>query len=159
MAQNTDHIKSTYPLPVYNYRVTIQKDGDPLVMGFSEVSGLNIDYEPVVYRHGFSFVMGQKIIPGMRQAPRITMKRGIVQSSDYLYKWLDDVYNHPFASSPKRDILVDLCDETAVPLITWRVHSALPIKLTAPTFDANSNDVAIESVEFIAHRLTIEYNP
>lgn len=159
MAQNTNHIKSTYPLPVYNYRVAIQADGDPIVMGFSEVSGLNIDYEPVIYRHGFSFVMGNKIIPGMRQPTRITLKRGIVQNSNYLQKWLNDCYKRLFSVNAKRDILIDLCDETGVPIISWHVQDAMPIKLEAPTFDANSNDVAIESMEFIAHGLTIDYDP
>ncbi|MFN8459688.1 MAG: hypothetical protein U0401_34420 [Anaerolineae bacterium] len=32
MAQDKKQIKSTYPLPAYNYRVTILKDGEPLVL-------------------------------------------------------------------------------------------------------------------------------
>lgn len=159
MAQDKESIKLTYPLPAYNYRVTILKDGEPLVIGFAEVSGLSIEYEPVVYKHGLSFLMGSKIIPGMRQHMRITMKRGIVQSGDYLQKWFDNSYKDPFFSSAKRDILVDLCDETAVPVVRWRVQGALPIKLDAPTFDANTNEVAVETMEFIAHSLTVDYNP
>jgi phage tail-like protein len=159
MAQDKDSIKSAYPLPVYNYRVTILQDGASLVIGFAEVSGLSIEYEPVIYKHGLSFLIGHKIIPGMRQPTRITMKRGIVQSGDYLQKWLDNSYKDPFFTDAKRDILVDLCDETAVPIVRWQVQGALPIKVDAPTFDANSNEVAIETMEFTAHGLTVDYNP
>jgi phage tail-like protein len=159
MAQDKDSIKSAYPLPVYNYRVTILQDGASLVIGFAEVSGLSIEYEPVIYKHGLSFLLGHKIIPGMRQPTRITMKRGIVQSGDYLQKWLDNSYKEPFFTDAKRDILVDLCDETAVPIVRWQVQGALPIKVDAPTFDANSNEVAIETMEFTAHGLTVDYNP
>jgi phage tail-like protein len=159
MAQDKDSIKSAYPLPVYNYRVTILQDDASLVIGFAEVSGLSIEYEPVIYKHGLSFLIGHKIIPGMRQPTRITMKRGIVQSGDYLQKWLDNSYKEPFFTDAKRDILVDLCDETAVPIVRWQVQGALPIKVDAPTFDANSNEVAIETMEFTAHSLTVDYNP
>ena len=159
MAQNKDHIKSTYPLPAYNYRVTILKDGETLVIGFAEVSGLSVEYEPVTYKHGLSFVMGSKIIPGMRQPIRLTMQKGIVKSGDFLQSWIHNTYADPFFSSAKRDILIDLCDESGKPVIRWTVKRALPVKLDAPTFDANSNDVAIETMEVIAHDLQVDYNP
>jgi phage tail-like protein len=95
----------------------------------------------------------------MRQPTRIPLKRGIVQSGDYLQTWLDNSYKEPFFTDAKRDILVDLCDETAVPIVRWQVQGALPIKVDAPTFDANSNEVAIETMEFTAHGLTVDYNP
>jgi phage tail-like protein len=158
MAQDKAHIKSTYPLPAYNYRVTVLKDGESLVLSFAEVSGLSIQYEAVTYKHGFSFVMGDKIIPGMRQPIRLTMKRGVVKSNDFLQSWIYNTYTDPFFSSAKRDILIDLCDEAGEPVIRWKVQGALPIKLDAPTFDANTNEVAIETMEFSAHGLQVDYN-
>ncbi|MCB0207847.1 MAG: phage tail protein [Anaerolineae bacterium] len=159
MAQNKDHIKSTYPLPVYNYQVTVLKDAETLVIGFAEVSGLSVEYEPVTYKHGLSFVMGNKFIPGMRQPIRLTMKKGIVKSGDFLQSWIYNTYTDPFFSSANRDILIDLCDESGKPVIRWTVRKALPIKLDAPTFDANSNDVAIETMEVIADYLQVDYDP
>src|SRR5689334_6136391 len=97
MAEDKAQIKSTYPLPAYNYRVTILGDGTSLAISFAEVSGLNIEYEPVTYKHGMSFVMGSKIIPGMRQPLRLTMKRGVVQHNDFLYSWINSAYSNPFS--------------------------------------------------------------
>lgn len=154
MATTKSAIKSSYPLPVYNYRVTIGKD----TLGFSEVSGLSIEYEPVTYKHGMSFWMGNKIIPGMRQPSKLTLKRGIAKSSSFLASWLSDAYNNPFKIS-KKDILIDLCDETGTPVVRWTVVGALPTKLDAPTFDANSNDVAIETLELVAHEIKVDYKP
>ena len=48
MAQDKQDIKATYPLPSYNYRVTVGSD----VLSFSEVSGLSVEHEPVTYKHG-----------------------------------------------------------------------------------------------------------
>ncbi len=159
MAQYKSYIKSTYPLPSYNYRVTIFQDGEALVLGFAEVAGLTIEYEPVTYRHGLSFAMGNKIIPGMRQPIRLTMKRGIVQSNDYLANWLHRTYADPLFTSPKRDIRIDLCDESGVAVVRWTVQGALPTKLEAPTFDANSKEVAIETMELVAQALQVDYSP
>jgi phage tail-like protein len=157
MAQRKDQVKASYPLPVYNYRVTV---GDR-TLGFSEVSGLSIEYESVSYKHGFSFATGTKIIPGMRQPIKLTLKRGIVTNTkdgNFLASWIQDAYANPFKTA-KQDIVIDLCNEKGEPSVRWKVQGALPVKLDAPTFDSNSNDVAIETLELVAHDLKIEYNP
>jgi phage tail-like protein len=154
MAQDKEQIKTTYPLPAYNYRVTV---GDS-AMGFSEVSGLNIAYEPVTYKHGLSFVMGVKIIPGMRQPIKLTMKKGVVKEKDFLSKWLQEAYADPF-KAVKKDILVDLCDESGKAVIRWKVLGALPTKLDAPAFNAASNEVAVEALELVAHDIQVDYHP
>ena len=154
MSLDKDQVKAAYPLPVYNYMVTIAGSS----FGFSEVSGLNVDYEAVTYKHGFSFAMGATIIPGMRQPIRLTLKRGVSKNGDLLAKWIHDTYANPFADSTK-DILVDLCDETGKAVVRWKVQGALPVKLEAPTFDANSNEVAIETLELVAHEIQVDYHP
>ena len=154
MAQSKKQIKNTYPLPVYNYRVTIGE----LTLGFSEVSGLNVSYEPVTYKHGYSFAMGARIIPGMRQPVRLTLKRGIAKGSDFLAGWLHDVYAEPFKNK-EQDVVLDLCDETGQSVVRWTIYGAMPIKLDAPAFNASSNEVALESLELVAHEIKIDYHP
>ena len=154
MAQDIERIKATYPLPSYNYRVTI----DEVIVGFSEVSGLNVDYTPVTYKHGLSFWMGEKIIPGMRQPFKLTLKKGVVKANGFLASWIQRAYDDPF-SNPKKDILIELCDESGVAAVVWKVQGALPTKLDAPTFDANGNAVAIESMELVAHNIEVDYQP
>jgi phage tail-like protein len=154
MPLDKDQIKASYPLPVYNYRVTVGK----LTIGFSEVSGLNVDYEPVTYKHGLSFAMGVKIIPGMRQPVKLTMKKGVVKGNDFLAGWLQGAYANPFKNA-KEDILIDLCDESGQAVVRWKVQGALPVKLDAPGFDANSNEVAVETLELVAHDIQVDYHP
>lgn len=154
MAQDKDQIKKTYPLPVYNYRVTIGSSA----IGFSEVTGLNVSYDPVTYKHGFSFVTGARIIPGMRQPIKLTLRKGVITGNDFLSGWLQDTYANPFKDM-KKDILVDLCDEAGKAVIRWKVLGALPIKLDAPAFNAGGNEVAIETLELIAHDIQVDYQP
>jgi phage tail-like protein len=159
MPVDKDTIKNTYPLPAYNYRVTLMDNDDATVVGFAEVSGLSLEYEPVTYKHGLSFITGSRIIRGMRQPIRLTLRKGIVQSGDYLYRWIADTYGNAGLEGVKRDIVIDLCDEAGEPVVRWHVRGALPIKLDAPGFDASTNDVAIEAMELVAHDLSIIYNP
>ncbi|MGZ4968106.1 MAG: phage tail protein [Methylobacter sp.] len=159
MAQSTESIKSAYPLPVYNYQVTILDDGVANVLGFSEVSGLSVTYEPVTYKHGLSFLTGVQIVPGMRQPIRVTLKQGLSKNAEFLQNWFNKSYLEPGSMTIKRDIVIDLCDEKGLPVIRWKVKQALPTKLDAPTFTASSNEVAIASMELIAADLEADYHP
>lgn len=147
MATNKEHIEETYPLPVYNYLVTVE---NIQVMSFSEISGLTLDYEHILYRDGSSFFMGDKLIRAQRQPINITLRRGVAKQRVYLYDWLK--------KGDKRDVRIALCDEQGLPIVSWQVMRALPIKLDAPAFNAGTNDAAIESLDLIAHDLTITHH-
>lgn len=155
MATSTDTIKTDYPLPVYNYRVEIGSDA----VAFTEVSGLSISYETSTYKESptASGSVGPRILymPGQRNMVSITLKKGIVRTTSVatLYGWLKTVALNQIE---KKDIFIRLCNEKGEPVITWKVTNAFPVKLDAPTFDAKSNDAAIESMELKADFITIE---
>lgn len=137
------HIKQHYPLPVYNYRVTI----GTTVMSFSELSGLSLQYEPITYKHGLSWKEGAELMPGMKQPLRITLKKGLVQKGTALLEWIETIQQNKVK---KQDVLVDLCDEAGTPVVSWHIYKAFPLKLEAPSLNASANDVAIESLELMA---------
>lgn len=159
MALSKTTIKSSYPLPAYNYRVTVLGDGDATVIGFSEVSGLSVECQPVTYRHGLSFTTGVTIISGMRQTVKLTLKKGLMKNGDFLQQWITESFTNPFSATAKRDVMIDLCDESGLPVIRWKAISALPVKLDAPTFSASSNEVAISIMELNAVDLIVDYHP
>jgi len=149
MSEATTFQKANYPLPVYNFRVTV---GDTTV-SFSEVSGITLEYEIVTYKHGLSFWEGEgykkyyynKYVP-------VTLKKGTVKGTNIFSEWIQEKEN----SSRSMDI--SLCDETGTPLVSWKIGVAIPVKLQAPTFDANSNDVAIESLELMAAKISVVHH-
>lgn len=147
MATGKANIGAHYPLAVYNYRVTVDNSE---TMSFSEVSGLEIDYEHVLYRHGFSWAMGDNLIRAQRKPINVTLKRGVAKQRQYLYDWLK--------SADKKHVKIELCDENGSAIVSWDVSRALPFKLDAPTFNASSNEVAIESLNLIAHDLKLTYH-
>lgn len=154
MAVSIEDIKTQYPLPVYNYRVDIGSDA----VAFSEVSGLSISYETSTYKESpvESGKPGPRvmIMPSQSQPPTISLKKGLVPavSVKVLYDWIKGIQTNQIE---KKDISVSLCNEKGEPVVTWKVSNAFPTKLEAPTFDSNSNDVAIESMELMADGISI----
>lgn len=165
MAVSKDTIKTSYPLPVYNYRVTILSSGglggDQSVISCSEVQGLKMEVETVAYQDGLSFLSGEQVLPGRRQGVRLSIRKGVTRSGKFLSDWMGSVYPLLRSTDPqqplKRDILIDLCDEAGQALIRWMVGGAMPVSLLAPTFSADSNETAVEQLELVAHELSVEY--
>ncbi|NQY36652.1 MAG: phage tail protein [Alteromonadaceae bacterium] len=148
MATEAKFIQDNYPLPVYRFTVSI---GDE-TMSFSEVSGLDIEYQAITYKDG----LGVKHMPGQPTETNITLKRGIVRAKSQLYDWINSTSLNLI---DKRDITISLVDnEAQTILITWTIKDAFPTKLTAPTMDANSNEVAVETLELRADDVKIAFS-
>lgn len=153
MALTAAEIKTTYPLPVYNYRVEI----DSVAVAFSEVSGLSMTYGTTLYAE--SSLNGKApnwmYMPGQCNPIPLTLKKGVVTgvSVKTLYEWIGSIQLNRVQ---KKDIYIRLCDENGNAVISWKVINAFPTKLDAPSFVASSNDVAIESMELMADFIVVE---
>lgn len=168
MATQVQDIKSRYPLPAYNYRVSILPTGlasalgSATVISCTEVSGLKMEIDTVTYRHGFSFLTGMSIIPTLPKEVRLSIRKGVTKDGQYLSDWMNLSYPlllpFPLGLMRKRDLLIDLCGEDGFPLVRWTVLRAMPVKLDAPAFKADSNEVAFEQLDLIAQGLKVEYN-
>ncbi|NEQ10445.1 MAG: phage tail protein [Moorea sp. SIO4E2] len=152
MATTPEEIKNSYPIPVFHYRVTIEGDD---AHAFSEVSGLSIEYETISYRDGMSYKNGVKHMPGLSTPVNLTLQKGIVRKDSYLLEWISSVRLN---TVEKRDVRIDLLDESSEAVVSWTVIDAFPKKLDAPSFNATSNEVAIESLELMASDLKVDYS-
>ncbi len=152
MATTVDEIRNTYPIPVYYYEVTID---DMAPIAFSEVSGLSIEYDTVTYQDGMSYKEGQKHMPARSKPVNLSLKKGIVRADSQLFDWISTV---KLNTVTKKTVIISLKDEADAPVVTWKVDNAFPKKLDAPGFKADSNDVAIENLDLMADKLSIEYH-
>jgi phage tail-like protein len=156
MALSTDDIKSRYPLPSYNYKVEIAGES----IAFSQVSGLSLSFETTTYKESqtASGLVGPAIMhmPAQIGDVTVTLQKGVVRggvSLVPLYNWINQTQINQIE---KKDIFIRLMDENGAPVISWQVINAFPTSLEAPTFDSNSNDAAIESMQLKADRIRIE---
>ncbi|KAF9536455.1 hypothetical protein EC957_010885, partial [Mortierella hygrophila] len=89
-------------------------------------------------------------MPGQVQPLYITLKRCLALKNSQLYSWLTST---SLNQVDKMDISISLTDEAAKELfVTWNLNNAFPAKLSAPSFDATSNEVAFEEIGLIASR-------
>ena len=149
MSETKAFQKANYPIPAYNFRVTI--DGVP--MSFAEVSGIALEYETVTYKHGLSFWEGEGIKKYYYDKyVTLTLRKGTVRGANVLYDWIQE------KGGSARPMEISLCDEQGVPAVSWHVKKAIPTKLEAPTFDANTNDVAVERLEVLASGISVVHH-
>lgn len=154
MATSAETIRTDYPLPVYNYRVEVGGQA----IAFSEVTGLAIGYEIGTFKESPTTNQpGPRTMyfPGQRTAPTISLKKGVVKSISIkaLYGWIKTIQANQVE---KKDVFIRLCDEKGEPIISWKATNAFPTKLSAPSFDAKSNDAAIETLDLQADFISIE---
>jgi phage tail-like protein len=136
----------SYPLVAYNFRVQV----GPNTINFTEVTGIELAYQHVVYRHGLSFWEGEQISTFHFDAfAPITMKRGSILNSSptFLYDWL--------RQKESRTLEVQLCDSLGAAVLAWKIAHAIPVKLSAPTFAANTNDAVIDILEVQARGVSL----
>ncbi|MEM8962008.1 MAG: phage tail protein [Acidobacteriota bacterium] len=146
MARTPRELKRSYPLPVYNYRVVVEGE----TMSFSRVTGIKLAYDTVTYRHGLSFLEGERMQTfDFDSFFSVTFERGMALGATplVLYAWM--------RAKESRGVEVSLCDEKGESVITWKIAHAVAVKLEAPTFDASSNEVAIERLELQVRGLSI----
>lgn len=136
---------ATYYPPVgFHFRVDIDgitQDGNDI--RFQEVSGLNASVGEFPYNEG-----GENRFVH-RLADRITyekliLKRGLLVGSK-LIAWFKDAVES-FQFDPK-DVLVTLLNAEHEPLESWSFVKAYPVKWSISGFNAQQNEIVIETIE------------
>lgn len=147
MAVNEEAIASEYPIPNYRFVVSLGEDKVP----FKSVSGLDIKYDTIEYKDGIGNRYG---MPGQRQKVSITMSKGVFPGKNELYEWINTISLNRVV---KKDLMISLTDESGSTfLVTWNVQNAFPTGLTAPSFDATSNDIAVQEITLEADIVTMQ---
>ena len=144
-------MSNTYPLPKFHFSV----DWGGTNIGFSEVSGLNIENKPIEYRDGVSPEYSKIKMPRMTEFGNITFKRGVFKGDNEFYQWLDTI---SLNKVERRDLTLSLLNENHEPVVTWKIKNAFPVKVTSTDLKADGSEVAIEQLDVAHEGLTIEYN-
>ena len=132
-----------YPLSKFHFSV----EGAGERTGFTEVTGLDIQVEPIEYREGSSKEFSKVKMPGMPKYSNITLKRGTVIADSDFYRWLTNIQG---LEVERRDLTINLLNENHEPVMTWKAINSFPIKVQASDLKADGNEVAIETIE-VAH--------
>lgn len=141
-------MENQYPLAKFHFRV--EWGGERL--GFTEVTGLDMQVEAIEYRDGNSPEYSKIKMPGMHKFSNITLKRGSVAGDSDFYKWINTI---SLNQAERRDVIIKLLNERHDPVLSWKAKNTFPIKVQASDLKADGNEVAIETLELAHEGLTL----
>ncbi len=117
-----------WPLPKFRFEVK----WDSTMMHFQEVSGLDVEAQPITYRHGDSALFSTNKMPGLKKFNEIKMN-----------------------TIKRKPVTISLLDESGAPTMVWTLANAYPIKVTGTDLNAQGNEVAVETIVLSHEGLTI----
>lgn len=143
MADSLAEQVKAYPLVIHNFRVT--RGGASLRC--AKVSGLQREYKVLTYRDGLSFLDGEQAQRyNLDLYTTVTLEQGLIEGQHSLYQWLETPKQEP----NEQPMEVQLFNGQGMPVLAWRMRKTIPVKFTAPTFDAKANEVVIDVLEIKA---------
>ncbi|MFO0614283.1 MAG: phage tail protein [Polyangiaceae bacterium] len=132
------------------------KWGSDYVAGVSKVSGLAKTVQAIRHREGGD--PNPRMLPGQVDWQPITMERGITNNAEF-QKWASAVWGYsnmqgelgktatPVLAEFRRDMTVELYNESGVLAMTWNIYYAWPSAYVGLSeLDALGNVVTIESL-------------
>jgi phage tail-like protein len=138
-----------YPIPKFHFQV----EWGGTKLGFSEVSGLNVETDVIEYRDGVMPEYSKLKMPGMQKFGNITLKRGVFKKDNEFYDWWNTV---KLNTIERRDVIISLLNEEHSPVLTWKIKNAWPVKVQSTDLKADGNEVAIETLELAHEGLKME---
>lgn len=138
-----------YPLVKFHFQV----EWGGTKIGFTEVTGLDVESEVVEYRDGASREYSKLKMPGMQKFSNITLKRGTFRSDNEYFSWWNTVQLNTIE---RRDVTISLLNEDHEPVVVWKIKNAWPAKVQSTDLKADGNEVAIETLEIVHEGITIQ---
>ena len=145
----TTQSTNVWPIPKFYFQVK----WDSEVMSFQEVSGLDVEAQPIEYRHGDSPQFSTISMPGLRKSGNVTMKKGVYKSDNKFWDWFNQIKLNTVKRVP---VTISLLDEAGAPTMVWTLANAWPTKITSTDLKADGNEVAIETIDIAHEGITID---
>ena len=130
--------------PYGHFNFLVEIDGNTRA-AFHEVSGFDSTIDVIEHREGGDNTTVRKL-PGMTKHSNIVLKWGLADDTD-LYNWHRDAVN---GKVQRRNGSIVLLDRQGQERMRWNFVNAWPSKWDGPDFNAEGNDIAIETLE-LAH--------
>ena len=137
--------------PYSGYNFAVELDGITRA-GFRECSGLENSQNAGEYREGTDKNLSARKLPGLVTHSDITLSRGITADSR-LWEWREKAMK---GTVERHDISITLLDDTGDPKITWNLFECWPRQWTGPSFNATTDEVAIEQLILAYERIEVD---
>lgn len=109
---------------------------------FQEVTGLTVDVNLDTYNEGGENRFVHRL-PGRTRYTDLVLKRGMSLVSGVTAWCVDAIENFNYQPT---NLLISLLNEEHLPVTSWYVANAIPIKYDITGFNAEQNQIVIESL-------------
>lgn len=145
--------KRVDPFATFKFHVEI---GEIKEAAFSECSGLEIATDVFEYQEGGLNEYSHKL-PGRTKLSNVTLKRGFATSNE-LYNWYSEMEQGLLTGDgiTRKQVTIKFYSTAKQDeLMRWTLNDAFPVKWVGPAFKADEAAVAIETLEFAHHGITL----
>ncbi len=136
--------------PTSKFRFEVKWDS--AVLHFAEVSGLEVEAQPIEYRPGDSPAFSVIKMPGLKVHGDVTMKKGVFKSDNKFWDWFNEIKTNTLKRQP---VTISLLDESGAPTMVWTLARAWPQKLSGTDLHAQGDEVAVETLVISHEGLTM----
>lgn len=140
-----------WPMPKFYFRVRFGSQEN--IASFQEVSGLDVEEQPIEYRHGNSPIFTTLNMPGNTKTGNVTLKKGIFVNDTNFWNWYDTLRVNTIH---RENVVIELLDESGNPTMSWTLNNAWPTKITGVDLQSNKTEVTVETLELTHEGLTIK---
>ena len=142
------------PFPTFKFHVQV---GDITEAAFTDCTGLEMSTEVFTYAEGgLNEYVHQ--FPGRTKYSNVTLKRGF-STSNKLFNWFKEMQDKLVEGKPFdfRQVTITLYSSSRLgKKVRWTLYKAFPIKWVGPAFKTDEAAVAIETLEFAHHGISID---
>lgn len=149
MAEGDKQSTNLWPIPKFKFKV----QWDDVEVAFQEVSGLDIEAQPIEYRHGNSPGYSVLKMPGLKKYSDVTMKKGVFKGDNKFWDWFNQINMNTIA---RKSVTITLLTEGDTVAMVWKLTNAFPTKITSTDLKSQGNEAAIETIVIAHEGLTIE---
>jgi phage tail-like protein len=142
----TDQHMGAQAIPAFRFAVSIEGESQAV---FTECTLPVIEWEvEPVKEGGLNTFVYQ--LPGRRKPATVSLKNGI--GNKELLKWYFEAMSEKFS---RKNVSITLLDSRKKKVMVWDINDALPIKWTGPQLQANSNAIAIQTLELACGEIKV----
>lgn len=128
----------------FHFKVEFVGIGNNNDSRFQTVTGLTVEYDTETYKEGGENRFEHKIPIRTKFSDSLVLKRGMLTDSA-ITKWFMQTFK---ARTIKPiTVIVTLLNEKHQPLKTWNVVNAWPRKWSVSEFNAQENNLAVDTIE------------
>ncbi|HZS55900.1 MAG TPA: phage tail protein [Bryobacteraceae bacterium] len=136
------------PFNATNFKVEIDGIASS---AFLSVTGIEADVTAEDYRDGNDKVNSARKLPGEAKFSNITLKRGLTADLS-LWQWMQQTLDGKLT---RKNVAIVMLTEAAEEVLRFTFVNAWPVKWSGPSLNAETSDVAIETLELAHEGLSV----